>query len=447
MKKVLIISYHFPPDAAIGAVRPGKFAQYLPEFGWKPVVLTVKEQHYESHDYGKMASVFDGTVKMHRVSLLPGPLQFYSEMRRRLLEVADERRFQVSDEEKKTGREQSPNRRRSIFSRLVSSLLRLPDVYQGWIINVALSGRRIIRREGIHTFITSGPPMSTHLGGLLLKVITGIRWIADFRDPWMSMHEFEDQSFRSEWRNRIEKRLERMVIAKADRVIATTPSVAKHFRSLLPEAPGARVSIIMNGYDDSDFEGLRSGEMLSPIIRICHAGTLYYGRNPEPFFQALSRLIDRGELDKNTIELEFIGNADFNGHPLSLLARKYHLVEQIVIVGKVTFHESLRRQKSAHALLLLAQKQPHAIPAKVFEYLKMSKPILVIADEGDTKRFLLPMPCCFVADAKRDDEIENRLMEMLRAIKDGSGNGRFGPAGQIEQFSRRNLTAQLASLL
>ena len=434
IKKLLIISYHFPPDSAIGAVRPAKFAKHLPEFGWTPVIYTVNEACYDSCDWSKFEEHLK-KIEIYRTKPFPGPLQLYSRLRRK----------KAGSGEPKTGAEAREISRHTAPMKLISSLLRLPDVHQGWILDIAMQGRRILRRRGINVFMTSGPPMSTHLGGLLLKMTTGARWIADFRDPWTSMLEWDDNTFRSDLVNRIDRRLERMVVKTADAVVCTAPSVTRYFQTLLSDGQKKKVVTITNGFDSADFEHATSRETDSRKLRICHAGSLYLGRNPEPLFRALSALMARGAVGRDEIEVEFIGNQDYNGRSLSTLVEGHGLSGTVVLTGKMPFDKCFERLMQSHALLLFAQGQPQAIPGKVFEYLRMNKPILAIIDEGDTKDLLRSSHNCFVANPHEVREVEEKLLKVINTVRE-NGNQEVS-IDHIEQYERRNLTRRLASLL
>ncbi len=279
--------------------------------------------------------------------------------------------------------------------RLISSLLRLPDEHQGWIFSIAAHGRRILKEHGAGIFMTSGPPMSTHLGGLLLKKMTGARWIADFRDPWTTMQDWKDEAFRSQAALRIERWLERKTVTLADGIVTTAPSVTRYFQSLLPREEREKVITITNGYDDSDFQGLPQPEAIPPGMRLTHAGSLYLGRNPEPIFCALRSLIGKGAIGRSDLQVDFIGDPHFRGAPLSAMVQKYDLAETVSLSGKMGFRECFQRLLDSRGLLLLAQDQPQEIPGKVFEYLRLNKPTLVITDEGDTKDLLRAFPQFF----------------------------------------------------
>lgn len=437
MKKVLIITYHFPPDAAIGAVRLAKFTKYLSEFGWEPVVYTLHEKHYERRDYTKLEPALKG-IKIHRANLIPGPLEIYS----RLTSKAFGSFKAVSHlevQEPAASSEVGP------LKRFVSSMLRVPDGQQGWIANIALDGPRILRQHGIRVVMTSGPPMSTHIGGLFLKHLTQVKWLADFRDPWATA-TWKDSNQDTALARTLERWMESAVIRSADTVVCTTDSLSEYFRSLLPFNHRSKCFTITNGFDEDDFTKLSPAErQVSHKLRITHAGSLYYNRNPEPFFMALHQLIDRREIDEGRIEIDFLGDCEYyNGVSVPKLIRKYELEQVVNLLGSMSFQACLKHMTNSDALLLFAQGQPWQVPGKVFEYLRLNKPIFAITEEGETCNMLKSFPYAFIADSKSHGAIAKEFLRMLQAI---GNKEQLGSAEQIRQYDRRHLVEKLACCL
>lgn len=437
-QKVLIITYHFPPDSAMGAVRPAKFAKYLPEFGWEPIVYTVRDRYYGRCDYGKFEPRLK-SMKIYRANLIPGPLEVYGRlaMRKNRSHPAQlETQIEVPQLNNRTGS----------AKRLISSFLRLPDEKQGWIANIALGGSRILRRQKIDVIFTSGPPWTTHLGGLILKYITKRRWVADFRDPW-TIENFKPDQMRSQWSDTVEKWLENKVAREADTVVSTTPSLTNYLKSTLPVDQRNKCLTITNGFDESDFEGISdSAPVENKKIRVSYAGTLYHNRNPEPFFIALRALILRGKIEKDAIEIDFMGDCVYYRNvSVQRLIDKYELSPMVRLMGRMPFQTCMKRLMHSNALLLFAQGQPKQIPGKVFEYIRLNKPILAITDEGETKRILEPFKKAFIAHPDNTDDIGQKFILLLEAAKYGRGG--LGSYKEIKKYDCRQLSRKLARCL
>ena len=442
MKRVLIITYHFPPDAAIGAVRPAKFAKYLPEFGWEPIVYTLKQRYYEAYDFGKLEPALSST-RIHRAALIPGPLQIYSKLKDRTRKPRVD-----TDPAAPIVEDGEPLELRPVgrLKRLALSLLRLPDEEQGWIFNVALEGYRIARRYKIDAFVTSAPPMSTHIGGALLKKATGIRWVADFRDPWATS-PMEGINRRDDFTRRLNERLESWVLRSADAVISTTDSLTSYFRTVVPREQSDKCLTIPNGFDEDDFRSLE-GFLPEPgsKISIVFAGTIYLSRSPEPLFAALHALVSSGQISDARIEIKLIGACiPHRGVTVQSLIEKYRLHGMVRIIDWVPYDVCINNMANADALLLFAQGGGDQIPAKVFDYLRINRPIFAIAEDGETKRILEPFANAFVADPHRVEHIQAKFMGLIKRI--GDGGKLLDDGANIDRYSRRELARQLAECL
>ncbi len=439
MKKVLIISYHFPPDAAVGAIRPAKFAKFLPEFGWEPIIYTVKDRYYESCDNSKLEPALK-TLKIYRANLIPSPLGIYSRLvgkKNKSLNLPPPVQFVNKTSQGEV----------SSIKRFISSIVRVPDDKQGWIANIVMDGIRILRKHKIDTFVTSGPPMSTHIGGLLLKIITQTKWLADFRDPWWTVCYAKGPGYHTQLSDGFEKWLEAQVICRADCVISTTTSVTNYFKSIFPPANRNKYFTISNGFDDDDFVELGPNVLRKKSkITITYAGTLYYNRDPEPFFVALSRLINRGIINQDEIEIDLIGNCVYyRDKSVAGLINEYGLSSTVQLLGVMPFDKTLENLMNSDGLLLFAQGQSEQIPSKVFEYLNLNKPILAITGGGETKCILEEFENVFIPDPCNTDEIGEKFIRMLESIK--TGRKRLESSNRIMQYNRRYLTKRLADHL
>ena len=440
MKKVLIIAYHFPPDSAVGSVRPAKFAKYLPEFGWEPIVFTVNEKYYESCDYSRFESALK-SLKIYRANLIPGPLNLYS----RFLHKGGTPINKMSGAPRLPA--QSIQNGTSYLKRLLSSTIRLPDDKQGWILNILISGYRIIKHHNIDVFITSGPPESTHLGGLLLKSITRAKWIADFRDSWWPVLQRDDLRYRTPFSDALHRILESRVMLNADLLVSVAPTITEYFRSHLPLNQSGKCVTITNGFDESDFAvSNHTGLNNDSRIRILYAGNLYFSRNPEPFLFALKTLTLRGKIRKEQILIEFIGDCgNYDGTSVSDLIEKFGLSGMVQLKNRIPYHDCIQQMMSSHALLLFAQGLPEQLTTKLFEYLRINKPIFAIVDEGDAKTILQSFQHAFIANPNSTDDIAEKFLQMLEAIR--NNKLLLASAEQIERYDRRNLTEMLAQSL
>jgi glycosyltransferase involved in cell wall biosynthesis len=428
--RVLIVTYHYPPTSAVGALRAEKFVKYLPEFGWDPVVLTVRNDAVST-------STQTGPVPIIRTNVWRGPVTAYLAAKRafrgRSGKRADSRSFEHEDtiDPTPTG----------TIRRIVLSLTHSPDGEAGWWGPAVLAGRRLMRGTRCTALFTTAPPLTTHLIGLALRR-PGVRWVADFRDPWVD-NPSRPRSMRSALSDALDRRGERAVVSRSDAVTTTTERLRAQLVGRYPGA-AARLHTIPNGVDHGDFEGVPRRP--DAKFSIAHVGNIYYRRSPEPLFAAVRSLLDVGALPSDATSLVFAGEiADFVDLPA--MARRHGVADLLDMRGLLPRRRALEVMASAGALLLLAQDQPLQIPAKTFEYMAAGPPIIALTGPGATAD-LIRESHAGVAVAPDDTEtlrgaILDAYVDWKRRLTDGASSRRSLDA----RFDRRQLTAQLAALL
>ena len=261
MRKILIVSYHFPPDASVGGMRPAKFAKYLPKFGWEPLVLTVQERYHPLTDQSKLTDL-DPTLRVYRTRMLPQPGRLYLALKRG-------NRTPTPAPPGPSVTPSSTNHRGVLSSikRALGSVECLPDDKQIWIPMAVPAAAKLIHQHKIDAVLTTGPPMSCHVIGLMLKAMTGRRWVADFRDPWLldSRHSQRDSNIPSTaFSRKAEAWLERKTMRKADSVVFTTDRMQAYLHQRYPFLTN-KSAVILNGYDPSDFNGGEPPTLVAPI--------------------------------------------------------------------------------------------------------------------------------------------------------------------------------------
>ncbi|TFG88261.1 MAG: hypothetical protein E4H16_05330, partial [Candidatus Atribacteria bacterium] len=247
--KILIVSYHFPPDLSVGAVRPRKFVEYLPRSGWDPIVLTVHERYHDSVD-GPGSSSESG-VKVFKTIKIPSFRTFFLSVKKIYLSVRKHENIKQHMDEWNPPEQESVEPIIEKLKRYFLSLfVLLPDDNAGWIFPAGVKGIWLILRYRIDVIYTTSPPSSSLVAGLLLKIITGKRWVTDFRDPWIG--EMKPFFMRSRLSDHIERWLEKMVIEKSDHIVSVTPEMTEKLRERYPYLEANKFSTIWNGYDPSD---------------------------------------------------------------------------------------------------------------------------------------------------------------------------------------------------
>ncbi len=423
-RRVLIVSFYFPPAGGGGVQRVLKLCKHLPEAGWDVEVLAPDDPRWVAVDPGLAAEIPPGTV-VHRARYR-GPSQ----------ERAPEERL----------RSARGARRLATRAALFGRKLLVPDPSVPWLPDAARAGRRIVRERGIDAGLTTSPPMSAHLVGSAIARRAGVPWVADFRDSWLANphRRYDRRSVRA--KRRLLERIARRALGRVSGISAVTEVIAEEARALAPG--GTPVRVISNGCDFDDFEGLRyePGEKL----RILHAGYFFGARTPRPFLQALTRLFDRRPELRGAVEVRFIGGfreAD------RAWAEELGLGEALAVDGFVPHDGALRAMKEADALLLLI---PNAgglgttvLSGKLFEYLAAERPVLgLVPPEGAAAALLRETGLAWIADPDDLDRIEGVLEEAYEAWAGGAlRNGRVLPHELRERLDRRARAAELAALL
>jgi len=408
MKRLLMVSYHYPPDGkGSGVLRSLKFSKYLLQYGWLPHVLTLSQSFYEQKDEGLLDDI-PAQVPVHRT---PG------------LDSA---------------------RHLAIGGRHLG-LLTVPDRFLTWLPFAVPRGLSVIRDFGIRALYSTSPPPTTHLIAAALQRLSGLPWVADFRDPWI------EEGFHPRpgtLRHRVESALERMVLTRAEKVVVTTPQLGAEIGARYPQLREKFVTVY-NGYDEEDFEGLDQEDVDRTRFEIIHAG-LVTGefRDPAPLLRELGRLLEEGTLPRDLVRVTFLGGGEYvESDEFRRRCRELSLEGIVHVAPRVPHREALRRQARAAVLLLLqASDDTRAlIPAKAFEYLRLSRPILALTLDGASSELLRSMDSCHVvdpADGRRLGEVVGTLFREWRDSPEAAAGSR--PA---ELYSRRRLTGELAAVL
>ncbi len=427
MPKVLFITYDFPPEST-GMRRVAKFCQYLPEFGWLPVVLTVKPKRAIRFDDGALEMLKQKGVKIYRSgSADPYRLSY---LLKRMIRSSP--RGESTPSRQRTGYKRG-------FTRWIRRWLFVPDDRALWIPFAVRKGRRIIKREKPDVIFSTSFPSSAHLVGLKLKQKTGVKWVADFRDGWLQNPVFYKPPTRLH--ERLYSRLERKVAEHADLIIGVSEPITQYYASMIHDR--ARCLTITNGYDPEDFKKIeaRNLEATGKCVFL-YTGTIFEPRTSQYLLRALKELVSEKPFMRDKVRLIF----------LSLLSdRDSQLINELGIEdiarceGYKPYHECIAYQKGADVLVLIISPEENPeimMTQKVFDYLASGRPILAIAPHGPCAQLIKTLAAGKIVSPNDVAEIKNGITEMFGDWCKGSLKGIS--ENDIKQFSRRHLTEQLA---
>lgn len=423
-KKVLIITYYWPPAGGPGVQRWLKFAKYLPQFGVHPVVYVPQNPSYPIIDSSLTSEIPEQITIIHQKIKEPyGLAKFLSKKSASTISSG------VIPKEKK----------QSLIQRLmlyVRGNYFIPDARKAWVTPSVRYLSNYVQKEHIETVITTGPPHSLHLIGMRLKADLGIKWIADFRDPWTSIGYHKKLKL-TKSSARKHKQLEKDVLDTADTIIVTSDNTKKEFAAKTNQS----VVVITNGYDSQHLPKTTKDDKFT----LSHIGSLLSERNPKNLWKVLEDLIQERPDFEAHFQLKLIGVVSED--VLKELDR-HHLKKHINVVGYVGHDEALLQQRQSQLLLLIeidSEDTKAIIPGKLFEYMVSETPIMAIGPrESDVERIVKATNTgdYFYYDSR--EELKSQILTYFEAYKQGAL--RSHPIG-LKPYSRKELTKTLSELI
>jgi glycosyltransferase involved in cell wall biosynthesis len=420
MKKVLVVTFYFPPHPAVAGLRPLSLARYLPEFGWEAVVLAPPLP-------GKPDPRFEVIqTRYHDV------LGFW----KRLLRLDPQAPLVAQVKNKLSVRSERPFLDRILP--LVAGIIAYPDPQKGWRTFAVEAGRGILRQQDMKAIISTSPPGTAHIIARTLKDDFGIPWVADFQDLWTQHHGY----IYGPLHRALERRLELKTISAADALVTLSRPWADELGGLHKRKD---VHTIEYGFDPAEVNVGPAG--LTEKFTITYTGNLYPGKqSPEPLFAALRDLIASGSMDAGDVEVRFYGIA---AGWVAGLAQRYGLTGIVRQFGIVPRETALERQRESQLLLLLKWndiRQKGVYTAKVFQYLAARRPILAVGGFPDVVDGLLNKTGAGVSGQTKED-IRSFLLQAYREYRLTGAVSYGGDEAEVNRYSHREIAKQFASIL
>lgn len=424
LKRVLIITYYWPPAGGAGVQRWLKFAKYLPEFGWQPVVYTPENPEYPSIDESLLNDVPEVC------EILRTPITEPYDLYRKFVGLKPTEKIQTgflseSDKPKKG----------EAFARWIRGNFFIPDARMLWIKPSVKYLTDYLKSHPVDLIVSTGPPHSMHLIGLKLKGLFGTRWISDFRDPWTNIDFYEELRLTTV-ADRKHHRLEREVLEKSDAVMVVGPTMKTEFAQTI--APD-KIHVIPNGFDVED--GVKSNFPADEAFSIAHIGSFSPARNPNALWQALAELKSERHPAGNT-RIKTVGKVDV---AVRQSIETAGLTENFTHIPYLPHDEVIAEQKKSSVLLLVVNNTKNAkgiLTGKVFEYLASGRPIVAIGpNDGDLAALLRETKEGEVFDYNDVAGIKTHLAQLFAAhpIADVQRD--------IARYSRRTITAAIVDSL
>lgn len=432
MKRVLILTYYWPPSGGAGVQRWLKFVKYMHLYGWQPIVYTAENGEIPVRDESLQKDVPEGTL------VLKTPIWEPYTIYKRFIGRKKEDKINASflNENKKTG-----------ITEKISIWIRgnffIPDARKFWIKPSVVYLTDYLQKHKIDYVISSGPPHSMHLIALgLKKKIPDIKWMADFRDPWTNI-DFYEKLMLSSRADKKHHTQELSILKNADSVVSIGQAMSDEFDEMYRQAGGSeknKFKVITNGYDEDDVSG--GIQTKDSKFSIAHIGTLVKDRNPDLLWKVLSELVKENDEFRKQLEIKLVGKVD-----IYVMDRieSFKLSDYVRKIDYLPHNEVIKEQQRSRVLLLLVNNTKNAkgiLTGKFFEYMSSGAPILAIGPtDGDLAKIINETRSGLISDFKDEESLKKNILSYF----DGNSNMRDEAA--ISRYSRRGLTQQLCDLL
>ena len=439
MRRLLMVAYTFPPIAGVGIERSLKHARYLPEHGWQPVIVAPANPGYRLVDTATLDRIPVGTEVHRAPSVEPAHLR---RLVGRLLQRGS-RKGQVTRPTPGDAPPSSVSGVRGLLDRawrVYVELAFFPDEQIGWAPAAIAAGWRAHKLNPVDAIYSSGPPWTCHLIGASLKRITGVPWVADYRDPWVG--NAYAAPLPAPYRA-ARAALEGLIIQEADAAVFASDGVRAQYATRYPAFAG-RFTTIHNGYDLEDITAVRRPQdpRVHVRFRLIYTGSLQYPAEFRLLVDGIEVLLARRPELRDRLRVQLVG---WLGPGVQALAAE-RLPSLAPVVEKLGFQPKLRTLElldaADAALLVLAAGAGRAeVPsAKLFDYLGMDVPVLAVAPQGEVRRILGELDWGIGVDP-RPEALAAGVERLMAQPRDGR------LADPQRRFERRALSGRLASLL
>lgn len=423
-KKLLIITYYWPPAGGPGVQRWLKFVKYLPSFGVQPIVYIPENPTYPIIDKGLLNQLPKDTIILKKKIFEPYQIAslFYKNKIKNISSGI------------------IPNKKKQ--SLLVQFLLWIrgnifiPDARFLWIYPSVKYLKKYLHNNQIQTIVTSGPPHSLHIIGLKLQRELHLKWIADFRDPWTTIGYHKELKL-SDYAQKRHKKLECLVLNAADAIIVTSKTTKKEFQ----EITNKPITVITNGFDIEQIEK----QDLDSKFSVAHIGSFLSKRNPKILWESFEELCLEIEGFKNNLQIKLIGAVS---ETILQTIAAFNLNENILNLGYLSHHEALIHQRKSQILLLIeidSEETKSIIPGKLFEYIITERPIIALGPkDADFAEIINKTNTGFFFEYSQKQLLKLKILTCYNLYL--TQNLKVVPVA-LEQYSRENLTFELTKLL
>lgn len=419
-KKVLIITYYWPPAGGPGVQRWLKFSKYLRDYNIEPVIYTIDNPHYPILDSSSENEIPKGIEILKLPIFEPNSILTF---------------FGVNNKNESAG---FLNPNPTLFGKMIQYIRAnyfIPDARKYWVKPSVKFLSNYLKKHQIDAVISTGPPHSVHLIGLKLKKQIGIKWISDFRDPWTEIDYFKQLPLTKKATKK-HHQLEQEVLKNSDMTIVVGETMKQKYLKYT-----RRIEVITNGFDSIQNT---LTQKLDSNFSITHVGSMNFDRNPKILWEVLKEICDTNSNFKKDLRIKFIGKIDDS------------VLQDVKVFDKITVqkipyvdHRDVNSYQVSSQILLLSINNVSSakgiITGKIFEYLQAKRPILCIGPEdGDAAIILKNTNAGKVVDFKNKALLKPIILDFYDKYKEGNLQVK---SGSIKQYHRKNITSQLAEVI
>lgn len=427
-KKVLIITYYWPPTGGAGVQRWLKFSKYFRQFNWEPIIYTPSNPDFPINDETLLKDVLPNLEILK--TQINEPYDVYRKIMGKKKTDTVNQGFLSESKENKVLQKMMIWVRGNFF---------IPDARKFWIKPSVSYLSDYLKKHKIDAIISTGPPHSMHLIALGLKQQFNIPWIADFRDPWTQI-DFYNQLQLTKWADRTHKKLEKSVLKSANKVV----TVSGHWAEDLKLLCDRNIDVITNGFDADDFTTTEDTNLM-PGFLFHHIGALNKDRNPHTLWKVLGDLCKENNAFKRDLKLKFTGKTDA---AVFESLKEHGIFENAEKTDYMAHSEVVKLLLKSPVLLLPLNDTPNIlgiVPGKLFEYLAAKRPIFAIGNvEGDTAKIIADAHAGTMVGFKDEEHTKKHVLELYEQFNKQTLQI---DSTSIEKYSRRSCAESYTTLL
>lgn len=432
MKNLLVITYYFPPSGGPGVQRVLKHVKYLRQFGWNPIVFTVRDADYPAFDYSLMDEI-PQDVKVIRSKIFE-PYNFYRKLTGKKPGEPVDVNIIKKEGAKLTIKEHIIEFIRGTFF--------IPDARIGWYFTSKTELNQIIKENKIDAIYSSSPPYTCSIIAKYAAKKLKVPWIAGFRDPWTDFIQAPPRWFLPKM---IDKKMEQQVFQTANFVEVAWLGIQKDALQKYPDLPSNKFIHIPNGFDSEDYPKITQIE--NKVFTLTYTGSMYGKRNPKALLEAIEILIKESKISQDDFELQFIGRF---GEEVHQMMDHASFKKSIKKINYIPHNESIKKLLESDALLLIVDESKESeeiVPGKVYEYLGTYKPLLVIAPEqGAVAELIRETGAGLVAHQSNLQKIADNFYQLFSLWK-AKNKIKTLNTEAIKKYERKESARKLAELL